>query len=117
MSDKQKDLPLFQEKPTSKNVEWFVAFLEGRDWITANDIFKDLGYTTVTENNKRKLRALADASAGRVCGHQKGYKLTRSMTKDEFDWWRNEILKISASLKARVVESDIVFFGRQGLPA
>lgn len=95
----------------ARNVEWFVAFLAGRDWLTAKAILDEIGQPP-TENLKRKLRSLADASAGRVCGHQKGYKLCRSMTAEEYQWWRNEMLKMSDAIKARVLESDKIFYGR-----
>ena len=94
------------------NCEWFVEYLEGRDWITASEMLIELGQKPVTENKKRRLRALADASGGRICGHQRGYKLTRSMTGDEYNWWRNEILKIADALRGRVLESDRIFYGR-----
>ncbi len=112
MSERQTDLPLFQEKPTSQNVEWFVAFLQGHDWITAAELLRECNLD-VTENNKRKLRALAEASEGRICGHQRGYKLTTTMTHEEYNWWRNEWLKADAAIQARVVQSDKVFYGRQ----
>lgn len=108
----QTDLPLFQERAGSVNVEWFVEFLHGRDWITAADLLTECGQDA-TENNKRKLRALAEASEGRICGHQKGYKLTTTMTHEEYQWWRNEWLKADAAIQARVIASDKVFYGRK----
>jgi hypothetical protein len=116
MKSPQPDLPLFQEKPASVNVEWFVTFLQGRDWITAAEVLGECRLE-VTENNKRKLRALADASEGRICGHQKGYKLTRSMTAEEYNWWRYEWLKADAAIRERVIQSDKVFYGRQSVEA
>jgi hypothetical protein len=79
----QKELPLFHVEAKSANVEWFVSFLEGRDWITAAEILGEAG-REATETEKRKLRALADGSEGRVIGHQKGYKLTTMMTHEEY---------------------------------
>ena len=70
MSAAQKELPLFQEAPKSVNVEWFVGFLQGRDWMTAAEVLQTIGRPQ-TENEKRRLRAWADASEGRVCGHQR----------------------------------------------
>jgi len=108
----QAELPLYKEAAGSANVEWFVQFLQGRDWITAADILKEV-FRPVTENEKRKLRGLADASEGRVCGHQRGYKLVQSMTQEEYNWWRNEVLKAVGALQGRVVESDKVFYSRK----
>jgi hypothetical protein len=111
---RENDQPelLFGERTNPKDPEWFVAFLEGRDWLTAGEILRELRQPA-NENMKRKLRALADKSGGRICGHQKGYKLVLSMTREEYQWWRNEALKASAAIKARVIESDRVFYGRQ----
>jgi len=114
----QPDLPLDANpntEPSSRNVEWFVEFLAGRDWITAEDVLKAAALP-VNENNKRKIRRLADRSGGRVAGHQRGYKLTVSMTKEEHDWWRNEWLKSARAIQRRVIEVDIIFFARQPVP-
>jgi hypothetical protein len=113
---RDSQLPLFDEKPKSQNVEWFVALLHGRDWVTAGELLAECRLD-VTENNKRKLRALSEASEGRVCGHQKGYKLTSNMTHEEYNWWRNEWLKADAAIKSRVLQSDKVFYGRQPVEA
>jgi hypothetical protein len=116
MNDDQKDLPLFQERPSNTNVEWLVTFLQGRDWTTAAEILA-ANQLPVTENHKRRLRAFADASGGRIAGHQKGYKLVKAMTGEEYTWWRNEWLKASDSIKERVIQSDHIFYGRQAVPA
>lgn len=100
---------VIDEIATKRNVEWFVGLLAGRDWTTAKVICGEIGWVA-TENNKRKLRKLADASGGRVAGHQKGYKLVREMTKEEFTWWENEQLKMSDALRSRVIESRRVFY-------
>jgi hypothetical protein len=94
-------------------VEWLVKFLDGRDWITAAHILVLLKKAPDSENEKRRIRALADASEGRICGHQKGYKLATSMTNVEYTWWRNEWLKSSDAIRARVMESDKIFYGRK----
>ena len=111
-SRSQKELPLFRVEEGSRNVEWFVEFLEGRDWITAGDVLEEIGQP-VTENSKRKIRAWADASGGRICGHQRGYKLVKAMTGEEYQWWRNEALKMADAVRARVIETDKVFYGRK----
>jgi hypothetical protein len=108
----QSELPLFHVEAKTANVEWFVSLLAGRDWITAAEILAEAG-REATETEKRKLRALADASEGRIIGHQKGYKLTTAMTQEEYNWWRNEILKASNAMRERVIETDKVFYSRQ----
>lgn len=98
------------------NVEWFVGFLEGPSrtgqWTTAAEVLRQ-ARLEVTENAKRKVRAWADASGGRVAGHQKGYKLVTQMTGEEYQWWRNEMLKASDAIKGRVLESDKIFYQRK----
>jgi hypothetical protein len=111
MTTAQKELPMFAEAAGSQNVEWFVAFLEGRDWVVASVVLEELGHVP-TENLKRRLRSLADGSEGRICGHQRGYKLVKAMTGAEYQFWRNEALKASDAIRARVLESDKVFYGR-----
>lgn len=108
---REMELPLFKVEVESPNVEWLVEFLRGRDWIRAAEILREIGREP-TENEKRRVRAWADASEGRVCGHQKGYKLTTSMTHEEYTWWRNELLKTRASIDGRLVETDRVFYRR-----
>lgn len=108
---REMELPLFKVEVESPNVEWLVGFLRGRDWIRAAEILREIGREP-TENEKRRVRAWADASEGRVCGHQKGYKLTTSMTHEEYTWWRNELLKTRASIDGRLVETDRVFYRR-----
>ncbi len=108
----QKELPLFKVEREDPNVDWFVKVLEGKDWMTASEVLAQIGQEG-TENNKRKVRAWANASGGRVCGHQKGYKLEKAMTGEEYGWWRNEMLKASEAVRARVVESDRLHYSRK----
>lgn len=110
----QKELALFRVEQGSRNVEWFCEFLEGKDWIRASEVLKEIG-EVVTEQTKRRLRAWANASGGRICGHQKGYKLEKAMTGEEYQWWRNEMLKSSDAVKARVIESDRLHYQRQSV--
>jgi|SRR5581483_7517435 len=64
---------------TSSEVEWLINQLHGRGWRTA----KDIG--AKTENQKRSLRAIAEASEGEIISGQKGYKLTREASIEEID--------------------------------
>ena len=109
-------MPLFSSAPEGADAEWFVTFLMGREWITAAEVLRVLGMA-VTENHKRWLRRLADGSAGRIAGHQKGYKLVRNMTGEEYQWWRNEWLKADAAIRDRIRQSDCIFYGRQEVAA
>lgn len=96
----------------NQDSKWLINFLSGKDWITAHEILVSIGVPP-TENNKRRLRLAADQSGGHVAGHQRGYKLVEQMTNDEYNWWRNEWLKAADNIRARVVESDRVFYARQ----
>ena len=78
------DLPLFAcRKPVvEKSVtlelgNLYERLAEQPDWRTA----EDLGY--ITQSERRQLRALADASNGRIISGQRGYRLTRLATMEE----------------------------------
>ncbi len=115
MSETQPELQIFKVSPEDKNVEWFVGFLAGRDWITSTQILKEAGMAD-TEANRRALRSFAEASKGRVAGGQKGYKLVREMTKEEYDHFRNWFLSQARSMEQRVIDADKVFYSRQAVP-
>ncbi len=105
----QKFLALFDATGADDtDVEWFVRYLAGRDWTTAEDILKSVGKDP-TESAKRWVRSLADRSGGRVIGFSKGYKLTRALTKDDYAHWRKTTLKATNSIRQRVAETDQVF--------
>lgn len=115
-----KQLDLLQPEPApaiphvrenDPNVEFLCRLIEGRDWITSALILEEME-RPVTESNKRWLRALADASGGRVAGGQKGYKLTRQMTRAEYDHWRNWMNHQADEMKRRVLAADHVWFAR-----
>ena len=109
-----EQLDLITPPPANADADWLVAFLTDRDWLTAAQILTHCGLA-VTENNKRWLRKLADESKGRIAGHQRGYKLIAAMTSGEYQHWRNEWLKADASIRDRIREADIVFYGRQAV--
>ena len=100
---------------TPENVAFLMSQLAGQDWQTAQQIGERIGWTQpgtpLAENEKRWLRACASASAGQIAGGQKGYKLIKSMTAEEYAHWRNAMMSQSDDMKRRVIESDRVFFG------
>jgi hypothetical protein len=65
----------------------------------------------VSDANKRWLRALANASRGRVAGGQLGYKLIKQMTAEEYAHWRNWMKSQSDEMLSRIIEGDRQFFG------
>ena len=112
----ETQLNLITPPPANADADWFVAFLCDREWTTARAVLELCGLP-VNEDNKRWIRKLADESKGRIAGHQKGYKLTGSMTGDEYQHWRNEWLKAVAAIEARIAKSDTVFYARQPIAA
>ena len=103
---------LFEIAPDNPNVTMLVRLLEDRDWIRASQLCVDFG-KQVTDGNKRWVRALADASRGRVAGGQKGYKLVGAMTHAEFQSWKNWMTKQSQEMQRRVVEASRVFYANK----
>jgi len=106
-----KTLPLFAVPKENVNVEWFVKFLTRRDWITAAEVLGEIRWP-VTDSNKRWLRGLADASAGRIGSGQKGYKLVREMTGEEFHHTNNWLNHQAEEMKRRVLEMQREFYRR-----
>lgn len=86
----QLDLALQAPIPevTPSEVAELISRLRGRDWQTA----RDLG--AAKESDKRRLRAIAEASEGQIISGQKGYKLTLESTPEEVAggtrWLRNQ---------------------------
>lgn len=113
MKEAQQELKFFESKP--EDCEWLITLLKGRDWTTANEILKEIG-TEASESGRRKLRSIAAASDGRIAGGQFGYKLVKTMTRDEYDHFRNWMTTQAAEMQRRVCQSDRVFFARKPVP-
>ena len=112
----QKDLELLDppyqpsgDASDSRDVEWFVKFMDGRGWTLAKTVLQHCGKVPVTEDGKRWVRGLCDRSGGRVVGFVKGYRLTCSLTAEEYQHWRNSTLQATRSVKDRVQRTDMVF--------
>jgi hypothetical protein len=82
------------------------------DWLTARDLCKLMDLPP-TEAVKRKLRKAADTSDGAIAGGQKGYKLIRHMTVDEYNHWRNWMTHQADAMRHRVIQSDKHFYTRK----
>lgn len=84
----QLDLPMTQKAPETSedDVENLCRLLAGRGWVLARNV--DLGCSD------RYIRALANASKGRIISGQLGYKLTREATAEECahaeNWLRHQ---------------------------
>jgi hypothetical protein len=90
--------------------------LDDGGWKTAVEICTALGLEP-TDNHRRKVRLLADASGGRVAGGQRGYKLVGRMEAAEFQHTRNWLISQAREMQRRVLEMDRVFYSRQATGA
>ena len=111
-----EQLSMFAAPPPVANVEWLIGMLNGADWTLAADLVPAAGKSD-TENNRRWVRHLADASGGRVIGGQRGYKLTSVCTLEEYDHWRNASLSMAREIQRRVIEADKIHYYRQAAPS
>jgi len=112
----QIDLPLFKADPKSPNFSFMIELLTGKDWQTSRELLTRIGRPD-TDGNRRSLRAVAEASEGRIAGGQKGYKLVEQMTAEEFHHYRNWMLSQTTKMERRILQSDKVFYGRKPVPA
>ncbi len=83
------------------------AWLRGREWQTAGEIEKALGF------DDRYTRRLANGSRGDVISGQNGYRLTMEATLSEIEHARNSLLSQSDEMRRRAIEIDRVRHGRQ----
>lgn len=116
MTATQKSLPLFKADGHGPNARRLVEYLQGEDWLTANEILEAWG-VAVNDAHRRWLRALAEASDGAVAGGQRGYKLVSSMTQEEYQHFRNWMKSQADQMTSRILKSDKVFYSRQPVAA
>lgn len=89
-------------------IQWLVRFLEGRDWTTAKEILHENGLT-ITEGTKRRIRMIASESGGQVGSGQKGYKLVKQMTAEEYGHNDRWMAHQSAEMNRRRMEMHRVW--------
>lgn len=83
----QLDLPIAQKAPeqTDYDVDALCAHLQGQGWIKAGEM---------PWHGERYIRALANASKGRIISGQLGYRLTKEATFEEVihaeNWLRHQ---------------------------
>ena len=110
MSEEQQALD-FAPEVSDREVEALVSFLNERPerWVTAAH-YLAVGPRrgNATEDNKRWVRALAQVSNGRICGGCKGYRLTVSLSEEEFFAWRSAWLHSASEIQERVSRADRV---------
>src|SRR6185503_13158301 len=101
-------LPPKGPKVLDSDVAKMLQILAGNGWLTSGQI------QALTEWQERYVRAVANASRGRVLSYpgSPGYKLTREATKAEVD--AADILGHQANeMRRRLVEIRNVFYGRR----
>ena len=84
--------------------------------MTAAQILQEIG-TADTDTARRRLRATAEASEGRIAGGQLGYKRVDAMTGEEFQHFRNWMLSQAGAMQRRIVQADKVWYARNPAPA
>jgi len=103
-------LPAKAPKIVAEDVAKLLQILVGSGWLTSREIKAKTGW------QDRYLRALANASLGRVLSYpgSPGYKLTMEATKEEVD--SADILGHQANeMRRRLLEIRKVFYRRRAV--
>lgn len=87
--------------------ELIEALFRTHDWMTA----ADLGFHT--ENDKRKLRAIAAASGGHVISGQAGYRLHFEATADESRVSIGGLRTMRNGLDRRIIDAERVYHRKE----
>lgn len=89
---------------TPQDVERLIAKLSGKGWLNASTLKPLTGW------NDRKIRAVANASNGRVISGQKGYRLTSEATRAEIDhacnWLRHQATEMQRRAQQIVMAAN-----------
>jgi len=93
---------------TAREIGDVVQILQGRGWQTAAELLEAMG-VPVCETAKRRIRAIASDSGGRIGGGQKGYKLVAEMTAEEFGHFDRWMAHQEAEMQRRRLEASHVF--------
>lgn len=89
-------------------IQWLVGYLERRDWTTAKEILAE-NALPITEGTKRRIRMIASQSGGQVGSGQKGYKLVKAMTAEEYGHNDRWMAHQSAEMDRRRMEMSRVW--------
>jgi len=109
----QPELGFFEAKADDPNIPFLISILYERDWTTARQVIALVWERAQVRWIDRKVRALAAASKGEIAGGQRGYKLVKQMTNDEYQHWRNWMTSQADEMRKRVVEADRIFYSRK----
>lgn len=96
------ELPLFSPPPREdRNVQWLLKELRSTsDWITAEALVL-LYAPKATENEKRRIRQLAEAVGDEVISGQQGYKHITHATPEEIRHSSNNLISQGKKLITR----------------
>lgn len=81
-------LDFFKTPESCELLGMMIEFLSDGHWHRSSQLLKQMGLP-FTDNNRRKLREIAENSDGMIAGGQAGYKLIELMTPEEFNHWYN----------------------------
>ena len=95
------------------NVTLLLGLLSCEGWLSAAEISRRILVQLGQRWNDRYVRRLAAASDGQIASGQRGYKLTRALTKAEYDHARNWMLSQVKQMQLRVLQIDQVFNARK----
>jgi hypothetical protein len=108
---------LFQPKApavSASEVEELEGLLERCGWLTAAEILRLL-HKPVTDNQKRRLRAIANKS-DTIVGGQEGYNVITNLALNDYRHQRNWMLSQIRMMANRVRRWDKIFYARQPAP-
>jgi hypothetical protein len=118
MSDQLQLLPEKAPSIDASEIARMCLVLEGAGWLTAEDVAQVLflhAEEGVTEAHKRRIRAIANASDGRILSYpgSKGYKLTRQATVEEINTATAKLRHQAGEMHQRALEIDRVYHGKK----
>ena len=87
--------------------EWLVNYLQGRRWVISRQILAALNLSP-TEDNKRWLRRVREATNGRVLGGpgMPGYMLLNEMSVEEFRHWRETMRSQAREMDQQIILAE-----------
>jgi hypothetical protein len=129
MSDQLQLLPEKAPEVSAEEIARAFEILQGRDWMTAEEIALAMFHPTLaqsiaksgglrysaSESDKRKVRAIANASDGRILSYpgSKGYKLTREATVEEIQNATAKLRHQAGEMHQRALEIDRVYHAKK----
>jgi len=101
-------IPTPRPAVNDQDIHRLLTLLADRDWLTASAISALASFAGHAWSD-RKIRAIANASAGQIISGQNGYKLTRHATLEEIrrasTWLRHQ----ADEMRQRAIDIDRVY--------